>query len=37
LSVVAGASPAAERFVAFILSPQGQGILIEYGFSTGQS
>jgi ABC-type molybdate transport system substrate-binding protein len=32
LTVVTGASPAASRFTAFILSPAGQRILESHGF-----
>lgn len=32
LTVIEGASDAASRFAAFILSPQGQGILARHGF-----
>jgi ABC-type molybdate transport system substrate-binding protein len=34
LTVVNGASPAAERLVSFILAPQGQSILARHGFVT---
>ena len=33
LAAVKGASPAAERLVAFILSPEGQGISCASGFT----
>ncbi len=33
LAAVKGASPGAERLVAFILSPEGQGILTREGFT----
>ena len=36
LTVIAGASPAAEAFVEFIPSSAGQNILIGYGFAPGQ-
>ena len=36
LTVIAGASSAAERFAQFIVSPAGQKILIGYGFAPGQ-
>jgi len=34
LSVISGAPPAAADFVEFILSPDGQKILAQYGFDT---
>jgi ABC-type molybdate transport system substrate-binding protein len=37
LTVIKGAAPAAERFAQFIVSPQGQAILKEQGFSAGTS
>lgn len=36
MTVINGASPAAERFAAFILSEQGQGILAKHGFAGGR-
>jgi molybdenum ABC transporter molybdate-binding protein len=36
LTVIAGASAAAERFAQFILSPAGEKILISHGFGPGQ-
>lgn len=36
LTVISGASAAAERFVQFILSPAGQKILTGHGFAAGQ-
>ncbi|QIO37429.1 molybdate ABC transporter substrate-binding protein [Bradyrhizobium sp. 1(2017)] len=36
LTVVAGASSAAEHFAQFILSPTGQNILTRHGFAPGQ-
>ena len=35
LTVIRGASPAAEGFADFIVSPQGEAILGGYGFSSG--
>ncbi len=37
LTVIRGASPAAEGFADFIVSPQGEAILAGYGFSPGTS
>jgi len=37
LTVITGASAAAERFAQFILSPAGQKILTEHGFASGQN
>jgi len=36
LTVMNGASLSAQRFVEFILSPQGQNILANHGFATGK-
>ncbi len=36
LTVITGASSAAERFAQFIVSPAGQSILTGYGFAPGQ-
>lgn len=36
LTVVAGASPAAQGFAQFMIAPAGQDILIRYGFAPGQ-
>jgi len=36
LTVTVGASPAAQQFVDFIMSPAGQGILVGYGFTPGK-
>ncbi|MSP46737.1 MAG: molybdate ABC transporter substrate-binding protein [Xanthobacteraceae bacterium] len=36
LTVVLGASPAAQSLAQFILSAAGQGILVRYGFAPGQ-
>ena len=33
MTVINGASPSAERFAAFILSPEGQSILAKHGFT----
>jgi molybdenum ABC transporter molybdate-binding protein len=33
LTVISGAPPDAERFKAFVLSPEGQGILARHGFA----
>jgi molybdate transport system substrate-binding protein len=33
MTVINGASPASERFAAFILSPEGQAILVKHGFT----
>jgi len=33
LTLMKGATPAAERFDAFVLSPSGQAILVEHGFA----
>jgi molybdenum ABC transporter molybdate-binding protein len=37
LTVIAGASPAAEQFAQFIVSPAGQKILTSHGFAPGQT
>jgi molybdate transport system substrate-binding protein len=37
LTVIKGASAAAEQFAQFIVSPAGQDMLIEYGFAPGQT
>src|SRR5262249_9058442 len=37
LTVITGASAAAERFVQFILSPAGQKILTDHGFASGKN
>jgi molybdate transport system substrate-binding protein len=36
LTVISGATPAAERFAQFIVSPAGQKILTSHGFAPGQ-
>ena len=36
LTVIAGASSAAERFAQFVVSPAGQKILTGHGFAPGQ-
>jgi len=36
LTVMNGAPPAAQRFADFIMSPEGQRILVSYGFTPGQ-
>jgi ABC-type molybdate transport system substrate-binding protein len=36
LTVMNGAPPAAQRFADFIMSPQGQKVLIEHGFASGK-
>lgn len=36
LTVINGATDAAEQFARFILSPAGQNVLIGYGFASGQ-
>jgi molybdate transport system substrate-binding protein len=37
LTVMTGASPAAERFTQFIVSPAGQKVLTSHGFAPGKS
>jgi molybdate transport system substrate-binding protein len=36
LTVIDGASPAAQRFAEFVMSSQGQNILTDHGFARGQ-
>jgi ABC-type molybdate transport system substrate-binding protein len=36
LTVINGAPPAAQAFVTFIASPEGQKILVSYGFAPGK-
>jgi molybdenum ABC transporter molybdate-binding protein len=36
LTVIAGASPAAQSFAQFIVSPEGQKILVSHGFAAGK-
>lgn len=36
LTVISGSSPVAQQFADFIMSPEGQAILLKHGFTPGK-